>query len=75
VSLAVSPANVTTAGLAVALLLGGVANGIAPPLWSLNAYNPILWLDAFSYTRSETAAVLEAAEQLLSLKLLSSCCA
>eukprot|EP00775_Hariotina_reticulata_P007451 gene7451-7661_t len=51
VSLAVSPANVTTAGLAVALLLGGVANGIAPRLWTLSAYNPILWLDAFSYTR------------------------
>jgi ABC-type phosphate/phosphonate transport system ATPase subunit len=51
VSLLVAPSNVMLSGLAVALLLGGVANGVAPRLWQLENSHPILWLDALSYTR------------------------
>lgn len=51
VSLLAPPGGVMLAGLAVALILGGVANGIAPRLWQLEASHPILWLDALSYTR------------------------
>jgi len=39
------------AGLAVALLLGGVANGVVPSVWQLEASHPLLWLDYLSYTR------------------------
>lgn len=51
VSLASPPRNVLLAGLAIALLLGGVANGVAPKLWQLEASHPLLWLDQISYTR------------------------
>jgi hypothetical protein len=51
VSLTVHPHNAMIAGLAVALLLGGVANGVAPTLWQLESTHPLLWLDFLSYTR------------------------
>jgi hypothetical protein len=51
VSLALPPRVALIAGLAVALLLGGVANGVAPKLWSLDSRHPLLWLDQLSYTR------------------------
>lgn len=51
VSLSVAPTNATIVALAVALVLGGVANGVAPRMWQLQVSHPILWLDAFSYTR------------------------
>lgn len=50
VSLTVSPSNVVLAGLAVALLLGGVANGVVPNMTLLEASHPLLWLDWISYT-------------------------
>jgi hypothetical protein len=37
VSLTVHPHNAMIAGLALALLLGGVANGVVPNLWQLDA--------------------------------------
>ena len=40
------------AGLAVALLLGGVANGVLPSMWQLASSHPLFWLDQLSYTRS-----------------------
>lgn len=51
VSLTVNPGNSMIAGLAVALLLGGVANGVVPSVWQLQASHPLLWLDYLSYTR------------------------
>lgn len=51
VSLSFNPRQSLVAGLAVALLLGGVANGVAPKIWDLAPINPLLWLDQFSYTR------------------------
>ncbi|KAF8058431.1 ABCG25 [Scenedesmus sp. PABB004] len=51
VSLACAPKNALIAGLAAALLLGGVANGVKPELWRLPAYHPLTWLDQLSYTR------------------------
>lgn len=51
VSLTVNPHNAMISGLAVALLLGGVANGVAPQLWQLESTHPLLWLDFLSYTR------------------------
>jgi hypothetical protein len=51
VSLAAPPRNALIAGLAIALLLGGVANGVAPQLWQLQRSHPLLWLDQISYTR------------------------
>ncbi len=51
VSLTIHPNNAMVAGLAVALLLGGVANGVVPPLWQLEGTHPLLWLDYLSYTR------------------------
>lgn len=51
VSLTVHPNNAMIAGLAVALLLGGVANGVLPSIWQLEATHPLLWLDYLSYTR------------------------
>ncbi|KAF6261487.1 hypothetical protein COO60DRAFT_775152 [Scenedesmus sp. NREL 46B-D3] len=51
VSMAAPPRNALIAGLAIALLLGGVANGVAPKLWQLDNGHPLLWLDQFSYTR------------------------
>jgi hypothetical protein len=50
VSLTVSPSNVVLAGLAVALLLGGVANGVVPNMTLLEATHPLLWLDWISPT-------------------------
>lgn len=50
VSLTVSPSNVVLASLAVALLLGGVANGVVPNMTLLDASHPLLWLDWISYT-------------------------
>ncbi|KAF8061902.1 ABCG21 [Scenedesmus sp. PABB004] len=51
VSLATPPRQALVAGLAIALLLGGVANGVAPKVWQLAPTNPLAWLDAISYTR------------------------
>jgi hypothetical protein len=51
VSLAVHPSNAMITGLAVALLLGGVANGVVPSRWQLQATHPLLWLGYLSYTR------------------------
>lgn len=51
VSLTVPTSNAMIAGLAAALLLGGVANGVLPSIWQLEPSNPLLWLDHLSYTR------------------------
>lgn len=51
VSLCFAPRQSLVAGLAVALLLGGVANGVAPKVWQMNTNNPLLWIDQLSYTR------------------------
>jgi predicted phage tail protein len=49
--MAVSPRNSLIAGLAAAMILGGVANGIAPRLWTLSKAHPLTWLNGISYTR------------------------
>lgn len=51
ISLLFAPRVTLLAGLAVALLLGGVANGVAPRLWQLSGAHPLAWLDQLSYTR------------------------
>jgi hypothetical protein len=51
VSLTVNPHNAMIVGLALALLLGGVANGVVPNQWQLDITHPVLWLDYLSYTR------------------------
>ncbi|WIA38572.1 hypothetical protein OEZ86_001885 [Tetradesmus obliquus] len=51
VSLSIAPKQSLVAGLAVALLLGGVANGVAPNMWQLPLANPLAWLNYISYTR------------------------
>jgi hypothetical protein len=51
VSLSFAPKQSLVAGLAIALLLGGVANGVAPKMWQLPAANPLYWLNHVSYTR------------------------
>ncbi|WIA22163.1 hypothetical protein OEZ85_004499 [Tetradesmus obliquus] len=57
VSMAVSPRNSLIAGLAAAMILGGVANGIAPRLWTLAKAHPLTWLNGISYTRWGLQAV------------------
>jgi hypothetical protein len=54
VSLSVNQHTAMIAGLAVALLLGGVANGVLPSMWQLASSHPLFWLDQLSYTRSVT---------------------
>lgn len=51
VSLVASTNLTVLAGLGVSLVLGGVANGVAPRMWSVGPSHPVLWLDHISYTR------------------------
>jgi hypothetical protein len=51
VSMVVSPANALLAGIAVGMVLGGVANGVQPPMQTLDQSNPLWLLDWISYSR------------------------
>jgi hypothetical protein len=51
VSVAMSPQNALLGGIAVGLILGGMANGVAPAMHELHAPNPVYLLDWISYTR------------------------
>jgi hypothetical protein len=50
VSMVLSPAQAVVGGIAVGLLLGGVANGLFPPWYTLSAPDPLYFLDPISYT-------------------------
>jgi hypothetical protein len=52
VAMLAAPQSALMGGIALGLLLGGVANGIAPAVHSLQSYNPLLWMNYISYTRS-----------------------
>jgi hypothetical protein len=51
VSMWFSSQNALLAGIAVGLLLGGVANGVQPPQFTLPPYNPLWILNWISFTR------------------------
>ena len=51
VSMTVSPQNTLLAGIALGLVLGGVANGIVPAVHTLSHGNPLYLLDYLSYSR------------------------
>jgi hypothetical protein len=51
VSMLISPQNTLLAGVALGLILGGVANGIVPAVHTLSHANPLYLLDYLSYSR------------------------
>ena len=51
VSIVLPLQNALLGGIAVGLILGGVANGVQPPMHEMQVVNPLYLLDWLSYTR------------------------